>query len=417
MMALDMGHKIVGSDRLISPMSEELEKRKVEIGYTQDGIFLEDQHNKEAIDMFVYTAALPDDHAELMYAKDNHIKAVKRDDLINQLLVEKGLKTLAVTGTHGKTTVTAMLVWAFQELDIPITHSVGTTMSFAPSGRYQQGSEFFVYEADEYDKNFLKFKPQAAIITSIDYDHPDTYPTKDDYYAAFAQFIYQTKMTTIWDEDVYSFDAYADRLQVLDVQSYQHNVIPNMLGIKLPGVHNRMNATLVAEFMLKQVRGTEKEKIVEILNRFPGTSRRFEKLVDNLYTDYAHHPTEIKATLQLAGEQRGKVIAVYQPHQNVRQHYLLQLGGYNDAFDTADMVYWLPTYLSREDDKLDIYTPQQLIESMDKDLNIKIMEMNDELKAAIDDHIAKGHTVVAMSAGDLDGWLRDRYIPREPDVQ
>lgn len=173
--ALDAGYDVYGSDREASPMTKSLQKRDVQISFDQSGDFLRSEHEKSPFDWFVYTAALPDDHPELVLAKQLGIKTGKRDELLAHIIADKKLKLIAVAGTHGKTTTTSMLVWAFQQLNIPASYSVGSTLSFGPSGRFDPASQFFIYECDEFDKNFLHFQPWLSIITSIDYDHPDTY--------------------------------------------------------------------------------------------------------------------------------------------------------------------------------------------------------------------------------------------------
>ena len=105
-----------------------------------------------------------------------------------------GLKMVAVAGTHGKTTTTAMIIWACLKLGLPVSYVVGTTLGFAVSGAYHEGDKYFVYEADEYDRNFLKYHPWLAVIPSESYDHPDIYPTKEDYETAFSQFKSQSEV-------------------------------------------------------------------------------------------------------------------------------------------------------------------------------------------------------------------------------
>ena len=150
--------------------------------------------------------------------------------------------------------------------------------------------------------------------------------------------------------------------------------------------------------------------LLQKVSTFPGTNRRFEKLAENIYTDYAHHPAEIGATIQLAKEVNPKVVVVYQPHQNIRQHELLKESAYADCFKEATQVYWLPTYLSREDKDLRILTPEAV--SKDAAGPITIADMNDELWQKIQAHQTAGELVVAMSAGDLDTWLRKKAATR-----
>lgn len=179
--ALDAGYSIAGSDRDTTLITKELDKRGVVISNDQDGTYLLECHQKNPIDWFVYTSALSDDHPELSQARKLGIKTAKRDELIAHILDDKKLKLIAIAGTHGKTTVTGMMIWAMKQLNIPVSYSIGTTITYGPSGQLDKNSDYFIYECDEFDRNFLHFKPYLSLITSIDYDHPDTYPTIYEY--------------------------------------------------------------------------------------------------------------------------------------------------------------------------------------------------------------------------------------------
>ncbi len=393
--AHDAGYQVQGSDRGASLMTRELEKRGVAISFNQDGSFLEQCHSKQPIDWFVYTAALPPDHPELVRARALGIRTAKRDELLAHIIADKQLKLIAIAGTHGKTTTTGMMVWTLQQLGTAVSYSIGTTISFGPSGKYDPASEYFVYECDEFDRNFLHFQPYLSLITSVDYDHPDTYPTPDDYQAAFSQFINQSAHTIMWQHDAAGLTIPASAWLLGDDEA---------ANIQLPGAHNRRNATLVLK-ALEHLGLPENRAIIEA---FPGTNRRFEKLAYNLYSDYGHHPVEIAATLQMARELSDDVVLVYQPHQNVRQHEIRDQ--YVDSvFKDAEEIYWLPTYLSREDPTLEILTPQQLTSTL-YDSNFHFSELNDDLWQNIEKVRQAGKLVLCMGAGSIDGWLREHLV-------
>ena len=193
--ALDAGHHVTGSDLQDGLVTEQLRARGVKLVIGQDGSYLRETHAKTPLDWFVYTAALPADHPELLAAKELGIRTGKRDEFLAEFLKEHNLKLLAISGTHGKTTTTGMAVWTFKQLGIPVSYSVGTTLSFGPSGAFDPKSEYFVYECDEYDKNLLHFSPFLSLLTSIDYDHPDSYPSEADYKATFRQYVSQSTHT------------------------------------------------------------------------------------------------------------------------------------------------------------------------------------------------------------------------------
>ena len=177
MLALDAGYEVSGSDAQNSEMVELLQKRGATISLTQTGAEIAAAHQQKPIDWFIYSSALKEDHPELLFAGKNGIRTSKRDDFLNELISVHELQLIAVAGTHGKTTTTGMLVWALQQLKVPVSYSIGTSLSFGPPAQYTPGSEFFIYECDEFDRNFLHFHPQLSLIPSVDYDHADTYPT------------------------------------------------------------------------------------------------------------------------------------------------------------------------------------------------------------------------------------------------
>lgn len=388
--AHDAGYRVMGSDREDSMMTEELRQRGIAVALGQDGAFLRETHQTSPVDWFVYTAALPDTHPELVLARELGIRTAKRDELLAHIIAEKNLKLIAVAGTHGKTSTTGMVVWLAKYFGIPVSYSVGTTLSWGPSGAYAPGSEYFVYECDEFDRNFLHFQPYVSLITTIEHDHADTYPTAESYFEAFVQFSRQSETVITWRE-------YEQVLGTSETITYLDDSNPQL---RLHGEHNRRNASLVMA-AIEQF-GLPAAYAAEALNKFPGTNRRFEKLADNLYTDYGHTPTEITATLQMAREVADRVLLVYQPHQNIRQHDLRE--SYTDeVFAGAESVYWLPTYLSRENPDLAVLTPEELSHRLS---NVHIAKLSEDLWQTIQDAREHGMLVLCMGAGDVDGWVR-----------
>lgn len=393
--ALDAGYSVQGSDSQESPLTHKLEDRGVPISFNQDGAFLAELHLDAPIDWFVYTSALPANHPELVQAAELGIKTAKRDELLAHIIQEKNLKLVAVAGTHGKTTTTGMLVWTLEKLGVPVSYSVGSTLSFGPSGRYTPGSEYFVYECDEFDRNFLHFSPYLSLITSLDYDHPDTYPTEESYLEAFRTFAGQSHHVIMWQHNNDGIAEAAPGSWVLR----DNEVAP----FNLPGAHNRRNATLVLKAC--EYLGVEsRERVTKEIETFPGTGRRFERITDNLYSDYGHHPKEIAATLQLAREVSDHVVLIYQPHQNIRQHELR--ARYTDCFELAEEIYWLPTYLSREDPNLRILEPEEIIQYITNKNAVHIADMNKELWQIIETARLDNKLVLIMGAGSIDTWVR-----------
>lgn len=393
--ALGAGYGVCGSDKAPSLITDELEAAGIAISFDQSGEYLQSEHKKVPFDWFIYTAALPDDHPELVLARELGIKTSKRDELLAQIIADKNLKLIAIAGTHGKTTTTSMLVWVMQQLQIPVSYSVGSTLSFAPSGEFNENSQFFVYECDEFDRNFLHFSPEISLITSVDYDHPDTYPTEKSYSEAFHEFGEKSKKVIVWQENSAIFNP-------------QNLIVLNSVdqNITIPGKHNRKNATLIIEALKRMSTSANKSEIYRAINSFPGSGRRFEKLADNLYSDYGHHPIEIRATLQMARELSDQVVLVYQPHQNVRQHEIIDRYS-ADIFRDANEIYWLPTYLTRENPDLPILAPQKLAKNINLE-KLHFAELDDNLWQNITTAQKSGKLVLCMGAGTIDGWVREQ---------
>jgi UDP-N-acetylmuramate--alanine ligase len=397
--SFDAGYQVQGSDQEETSVTRRLEARGIKVKIGQDGSYLQQCHNETPLDWFVYTSALPPDHPELLLARSLGVRTAKRDELLAQIISEKNLKLIAVAGTHGKTTTTGMLVWALLHLGIPVSYSIGTTLPYGPSGRYVPGSEYFVYECDEYDRNFLHFSPHIALITSVEHDHPDTYPTEEDYMAAFRQFISQSQKVIMWNQDSKLLGAALDNALVLSTSEVSEE-------INLPGAHNRRNATLALR-LIEELNLASHDDSIQALNSFPGTDRRFERLAENLYTDYAHHPSEIAATLQMARELNDHVVVVYQPHQNARQHTVMQQ--YADCFDLAEKLYWAPTYLSRENDpSLLVFQPSDFIAHLDNKERAEPAELDNALWQNIQAARRSGKLVLCFGAGTIDEWVRSK---------
>jgi UDP-N-acetylmuramate--alanine ligase len=314
-----------------------------------------------------------------------------------------------VAGTHGKTTTTAMLIWLFSRLDLPVSYSVGAKLSFGEMGRYQAGSKYFVYEADEFDRNFLSFYPEISLISGIDWDHPDIYPTRESYYQAFSEFIGQSATTYIWHDDAEKLALEAgEGLKVLDEKDPRIDE-----GLKLPGRVNRLDAWLAVQ-ALAAVLDKPAAELLDKMNGFPGLSRRFERLAAKLYTDYAHTPPKIRGALQLAHEVAGSnVVVIYEGLHNTRQHFIMD--ELADLFDGVKQLYVVPSYLAREDKDLDLLTPDKLLDLLSNSSKTKAHAagLDAGLKASIQTHLDSGDLVLCLSAGgsgSLDEWLRRELV-------
>lgn len=411
LIARQAGHEVSGSDKQDSLYIDALRSQGLEpyIGQTEKAI--SGLHAKKPIDWIVYSSAVPKenpDHPELVFAEKAGIHHSKRDELLNMIIEQSGQQLLAVTGTHGKSTATAMVIWLFKELGVSASYSVGAKIPFGPMGNFTPESQYFIYECDEFDRNFLAFRPALSLISGIGWDHHEIFPTQEDYNQAFRDFIGQSGQTFIWDRDAQTLGLSASETVLVQTSSD-----PAIDQIQLHGRFNREDAWL-AMLLTAKVTSRPIEELRPIMERFPGLKQRMELLTPNLYTNYAHTPEKIRggmsAALEIAAETGQKVVAIYEPLTNRRQHYIK--ADYKDCFKGASKLYWVPTYLAREDPDLPVLTPAELITYLDDPSMAEPAALDDKLLTKLRKHLAAGDIVVAMGAsggGSMDEWLRQHF--------
>jgi UDP-N-acetylmuramate--alanine ligase len=410
------GYQVSGSDKRDSSYIAYLKKHgisNIHIGQTAEAIAA--AHAKKQIDWFVHTSALTledPNPPELKFCKDNGIRVSKRDELLNEIITDKKLKLVAVAGTHGKTTTTAMVVWLFQQLKVPVSYALPAKTSFADMGHYDPKSEYFVYECDEFDRNFLAFEPRLSLITGVSWDHQEIFPTREDYQAAFVEFMNQSDKVVAWQDDVDYLN-----YQARPGDKVLHPEQTKAAMIKLKGLYNRLDARLALEgmYQLGFIEGkVPKVKSFELINDFPGLQRRMERIAPNLYSDYAHTPEKIRgamsAALETAAEQNQPLVVIYEPLTNRRQHYMID--EYKDCFAGAEHVYWVPSYLAREDPYQYVLPPEELISHLSDPSIASPAKPDEHLKKQIQKHLADGAMVVGIAGGgggSLDDWLRQEF--------
>jgi UDP-N-acetylmuramate--alanine ligase len=411
LVAKQAGYEVSGSDKQDSQYISYLRAHgitDITIGQSLDDIA--SAHNEKPIDWYVYSSAVAIERPnapEFVFCREQNIHMSKRDELLNQIITDKRLKLIAVAGTHGKTTTTAMTVWLFKQLGLPLGYILPAKSSFADMGAFEPGAEYFVYECDEFDRNFLSFEPALSLITGIDWDHPDIYPTREDYNAAFREFLEQSEHSFIWQQDAEQLDvASSDALTVLYDDDYA--------GLShLAGKVNRQNANLVAQGLMALLGRNDITSLTTLLDAFPGVSRRFETIIPGLYSDYAHTPPKIRGALQLAREVADdKVVVIYEGLHNTRQHFIKSELG--DLFDGVKQLYIVPSYLAREDESLKLLTPDdlKLLLSAETQTVTEAAALDGALRSTIVHHLEQGDTVLALSAGgggSLDEWLRQEF--------
>lgn len=430
LVAHDAGHEVVGTDIAKGAIYDELARAGIEVKIgAQDGEYLKSQI--EDVDWYVYTSAVQEGHPELMLAWEwqkthSGFRISKRDDFTEYLIESLGLKLVAVAGTHGKTTTTSMIIWTCLKLGLPIAYLAGTTLGFASSGAWHEGDKFFVYEADEYDRNFLRYHPWLAVIPVATYDHADIYADEAEYQAAFEKFQNQSEKVLrkggklLWKNleplrvwpDAFRLAGKVRRadasLAAMAVYEMARELSVGEGSVYADGTHG---------FVMKDGREIAAEDIIAVLNEFPGVGRRFEKLAEGFYTDYAHHPEEVEATIAVAKMQalmdgRKGVVVVYEPHQNARQYAVRD--GYREVFEKAKRTYWVPTYLVRgekeaaERGELAILTPAELVAGLSEKTKAEVTKLDDRLFWILRKWRDDGYLVLLMTAGPGDAWLREK---------
>lgn len=412
LVAKQAGYEVSGSDTNDSSYLKYLASQGItDIHVGQSAEKLAEVHARKPIDWFVYSSALPKtdpNHPELAYTTENGIRASKRDEFLNEILADKKLKLVAIAGTHGKTTTTAMVIWLFKQLGVPVSYSVGAKISFGEMGQYAPDSEYFVYEADEYDRNFLAFHPYISLISGIDWDHPDIYPSREEYFQAFKDFVSQSERVVMWRGD-------AGKLQLEPAKNRlvlnENDPMVNE-NLTLAGKVNRQDAWLAAK-SIHEIVDKPTNTLVAILNKFPGLSRRWEQIAPAIYSDYAHTPGKIRGALQLAHEVAGdNVVVVYEGLHNLRQHFIKN--ELKNLFDGVKQLYIVPSYLAREDPNLPTLSPQELKDVLSDKAQTKASAaaLDENLQAKIKQHVSQGDTVLCLSAGgagSLDEWLRHQF--------
>lgn len=405
------GYEVSGSDTQESSYIDYLRAHGVSnIHIGQRYADIATVHAAAPIDWLVRSSAVPDDSEELRFCHEQDIHTSKRDEFLNLLLEQQKLKLIAVAGTHGKSTTTAMTVWLMKQLGQPFSYLLPAKVSFGEMGEFAKGSKYFVYECDEFDRNFLAFEPEISLITGVSWDHHEIFPTREEYQSAFRDFIGQSEHTLLWQDDADYLNLEPDEANLMIFNSDD----PEVHKIGLKGVYNRRDAWLAIQ-AVHMATGTPLEDLLGSMDNFPGLQRRMEQIAPNLYSDYAHTPEKIRGAmsvaLEMAAESEQPVVVLYEPLTNRRQHYMMN--DYRDCFAGAAQVYWLPSYLAREDPDQRVIPPEELIARLSDPTIAVPADRDSRLKETIQHHLAKGDMVVGMAGGgggSLDDWLRQEFV-------
>ncbi len=427
---VEMGFTVSGSDRQLSATTERLIGSGALVLEGQLGenlATLMAQTPTRRPDIVLISSAIPAHNPELQAYQQAGIPVVKRDDFLPVLLTNR--KLIAVAGTHGKSTTTSMVVRVLKEAGIDIGYIIGAELT--GYGNASAGSSpYFVLEADEYDHMFLGLSPTAAIITNVEWDHPDCYPTPASFHAAFAQFVEkvdpQGLIVSCSDDSgaeqlrlerpvddrrwiTYGLTMAADMAAInpslmangqLCSDLYWWNAPKGQLCLQVPGLHNMRNA--LAALAIACYCDASIDQAVESLQHFVGAARRFELLGAAsgvlVIDDYAHNPTKIRATLAAARSRypEHRIWAVVQPHTYSRTKNLLQLLA--DSFGDADQVIVTDIYAARETDDGTVHAGQVVAASSHP--TVQHIGQIDDVVTHLADETRSGDLVLVMGAGD-----------------
>ena len=369
------GVNVFGYDKVHSDLCKELELEGFKICYKSDvGDMLgriKDIPSDQLL--IIYTPAISSINLELEFFKKNNYNVYKRAEILGE--ISKTCFTIAIAGTHGKTTTTAILSHILKELGMPIVAFLGgVSKNYNTNLLYDKNSDLFVIEADEYDRSFLHLHPNIVIITSIDIDHIDTYKNKKDLENTFIQFVSQIKekgLAIIEESIPVSFssvnhvkllnysaskkaDFYADNISVQNSRVYfdliYNDKIKQSIQYILPGEHNIAN--VVAAVAVSSSLGLEIDKVADSIVNFLGIKRRFDILINKkqltYIDDYAHHPKEVTCTIEAVKQlfPERYITVVFQPHLFSRtQHLALEFA---KSLSLADQLILLDIYAARE---------------------------------------------------------------------
>ena len=414
------GHTVTGSDRQASELTHRLDAMgmAIRIGHAAEAA--------ENVDLVVYTSAASDDNPEILSARENCIPVMKRSEFLGKLTAGKRL--IGVAGTHGKTTTTAMVGAVLEAAEMDPTVLVGGLVTGDDKNLRLGSQSIWAVEADEFDRSFLTLHPKVAVVTNLEADHLDCYADIWDIKNAFAQYLDQTHGAAVVCTDSplvneltvgngvrrieYGIGSRAQlRADEIASSNFTSKILIKdgceVLGdllLQVPGLHNVRNA--LAAVGVGIALDLEWDAIRLGLESFEGVRRRFEVLgeVDGVkvVSDYAHHPTEIKAVLDAArADWEGRLVAVFQPHLYSRTRDFAE--GFGAALSPADTVWVTDVYAAREQPMSGV-DGKLVADWVTRSGNEKVQYVADadDLPMKLINEVETGDLVIVMGAGDID---------------
>jgi UDP-N-acetylmuramate--alanine ligase len=414
---------VAGYDRVSSSLTDDLVNEGIEIHFEDDpngipGDFLEVPVEKALV---VYTPAIPSNHKELKFLKDGGYRILKRSEVLAEITLEKF--TIAVAGTHGKTTVTSMIAHLLMKSQINFTAFIGGILQSYESNYLEfkgKGKEIMVVEADEFDRSFHLLRPDIAVITSVEPDHLDIYESQSKIEDAFLEFadglkpngkllVHQQVLPLFREAISYGTDGdfnYSISNLGTEISKIQFNTPRGdqwSVEISASGLHNIENA--VAGLAVGQLVGLEHQALLEGLRDFPGVKRRFEKVFEReeliFIDDYAHHPTELKASISAVKKLYPDkfLTVVFQPHLFSRTRDFAS--AFAASLDLADEVFLMEIYAAREE-PIEGISSKNILEKMNQGKarvlgSEEILQLIGEKREGV---------IMTLGAGDIDRLVK-----------
>lgn len=433
------GTKVAGYDRTETMLTKALVEEGIDVHYEDDIEIVDDGFKEKEGTLIIYTPAIPEDHSELSYFNEHSFEVKKRSEVLGMITEDR--YTIAVAGTHGKTTTSSMIAHLLSDTQKGCSAFVGGIMTNTNSNLIIGGKDApVVVEADEYDRSFMRLNPNYTVITSLDPDHLDIYGDETemlDTYEQFAKKLPKDGKLLMQSDAGYKInpgikytsyeiregDAVADALRIVNgafVFTYRCGMekIPD-IHLQLPGYHNVLNALAAITVALDM--GMDGKEIRKRLKAYAGVKRRFEYVFRSprvtLIDDYAHHPEEIEAFLKsvksLARDR--KITAIFQPHLYSRTNDFKK--GFAEALDKADEVILLDIYPAREK-PIEGVSSKSIYDLMENDR--KVMIPKDYLIQELEDHDLD--VVLTIGAGDIDKevpkvaeYLKRKFYPQQEE--
>lgn len=419
---LEMGYQISGSDLAQQELTEKLKAKGAQVFIGHEA------RNVSGADLVVYSTALAKDNVEMQAAEQLNIPIIHRSQMLARLMNER--KGIAVAGAHGKTTTSSMIALVMEICGLDPTYIIGGEIMNVGSNAKAGKGEFVVAEADESDGTFLQYHPTLALVNNIEADHLENYNGDfENLKMAYAQFLSQVRpggRAIVCQDDAflremvphiqsevitYGIDTEADYVakditlgdrKVTFTVRFKGSTL-GQVSLSVPGKHNVYNALATVITCLEA--GLPFAKIAEAIQEFRGAKRRFQVLgeVENILVidDYAHHPTEIQATISAAKATGKRIIAVFQPQRYTRTYYLFEQ--FSRSFDEADEVIITDIYSPAGEQRIegvDSAKLTQLIRS-NSNPNVQHIASREEVLTYLIANVQPGDLVLTMGAGDI----------------